>query len=63
MDKLVDENLQGVVTLQTTSPDYLSLLRKKMDNRDRRQSLPLLCIRLYKIAKRVEVVGKLRHRQ
>ncbi len=24
MDKLVDENLQGVVTLQTTSPDYLS---------------------------------------
>ncbi len=24
MDKLVDENLYGVVTLQTTSPDLLS---------------------------------------
>jgi hypothetical protein len=28
MDKLVDENLQGVVTLQTTSPETPSFCKK-----------------------------------
>ena len=58
-NKLVDEYYYGVVTLQTTSLETPSC----MVHQDWRQNLPVFCIRLYKIARRVEAVGNLRQRQ
>ena len=59
MDKLVDEYLEGVVTLQTTSPDVRP--QGRVSGLEAESTIVLH--KVHESARRVEAVGKLRQRQ